>query len=62
MYTKCTYLSLIMIGSKINQYQILDQLVEGGMGIVYLAEDTRLKRKAAKKNLSNFLKSLIFSI
>ena len=41
-----------MIGSQINQYKILDQLGEGGMGIVYLAEDTRLHRKAALKFIS----------
>ena len=41
-----------MIGDIVNQYRILEQLGEGGMGVVYLAEDTVLKRRAALKFIS----------
>ena len=34
-----------MIAESILQYKIVEKLGEGGMGIVYLAEDTKLERK-----------------
>ena len=43
----------IQIGDSINQYLITDRIGEGGMGVVYLAEDMRLKRKVALKFVSN---------
>ena len=38
-------------GTKLGHYEILALLGAGGMGQVYLAEDTRLGRKAAIKVL-----------
>jgi serine/threonine-protein kinase len=43
--------SLSLVGKRLGHYQLISLLGAGGMGEVYLAEDTRLKRQVAVKLL-----------
>ena len=42
---------LFMIGKTLNHFKILNHLGKGGMGEVYIAEDSKLKRRVALKVL-----------